>query len=76
MFKFLKLASAALLIAAIGVGPISVADAAAKKKQLTAAQKKKYYEEARKICRKKYSGYHITEVQVNWQTMKITCWYR
>lgn len=77
MFKFLKLACAAMLVMAIGVGPVTVADAAAKKKkELTAAQKKKYYEDARALCRKKYSGYHITEVQVNWQTLQITCWYR
>ena len=47
---------------------------AKKKKTYTAEQRKKIQAEAWKICRK--SGYHVVQAEVNWTTLKVTCWYR
>ncbi len=64
----------AMAIATAGVMPIESDAAAKKKKTYTAEQRKKLYAEALKLCRK--SGYHVSRADVNWTTLKVTCWYR
>jgi hypothetical protein len=73
--KALVILSAALAMLAAGMtlGP-GDGLAAKKKKAYTAEERKKLQAEAWKICRKK--PYHVVQAEVNWQTLKVTCWYR
>jgi hypothetical protein len=64
----------AVVVATAGTMPLEADAATKKKKTYTAEQRKKIHAEAMKLCRK--SGYHVSSVDVNWSTLKVTCWYR
>ena len=69
------LAVALYVVALLSTSSV-LAPAMSKAKHMTSEQKKKYYKAAVSACRKKYQMYVVDHVEVNWLTLKITCYVR